>query len=184
MQLKVIFGGVALFMGRKRRVFIAWIKKAITIVLVAGASGSHFNFLMELDGLSFPEAVERCADMAGMQMPVMDKREQEREEKRSTLFDVMEMASGYFRDQLQTADGAKARAYLRDRGLSIDVQQFFGLGFAPNNRNALKEYLAAKGVGKDQMEACGLVVFGDGIAVSYDRFVIALCIQFLTRVGG
>ena len=65
---------------------------------------------MELDGLSFPEAVERCADMAGMQMPVMDKREQEREEKRSTLFDVMEMAAGYFRDQLQTADGAKARA--------------------------------------------------------------------------
>ena len=135
-----------------------------------GESGSHFNFLMALDGLSFPEAVERCADMAGLVMPVMDKREQEREEKRATLFDVMEMAAGFFREQLQTAEGAKARAYLRDRGLSIKVQQFFGVGFAPNSRNTLKEYLAAKGVGKDQMEACGLVVHGDDIAVSYDRF--------------
>ena len=164
------FWGCCPFHGEKTPSFHCLDQKGHYHCFGCGASGSHFNFLMELDGLSFPEAVERCADMAGMQMPVMDKREQEREEKRSTLFDVMEMAAGYFRDQLQTADGAKARAYLRDRGLSIDVQQFFGLGFAPNNRNALKEYLAAKDVGKDQMEACGLVVFGDGIAVSYDRF--------------
>ena len=164
------FWGCCPFHGEKTPSFHCEDQKGRYHCFGCGASGSHFNFLMELDGLSFPEAVERCADMAGMQMPVMDKREQEREEKRSTLFDVMEMAAGYFRDQLQTADGAKARAYLRDRGLSIDVQQFFGLGFAPNSRNALKEYLAAKGVGKDQMEACGLVVFGDGIAVSYDRF--------------
>ena len=135
-----------------------------------GMSGDHFRFLTELDGLAFPEAVERLADQAGLPMPIMDKHEQEREEKRATLFDVMEMASGYFRDQLQTSTGAKARAYLRDRGLAVDIQQFFGLGFAREGRNHLKEYLASKGVEKTQMEACGLVVHGEGIAVSYDRF--------------
>ncbi|MCP4936766.1 MAG: DNA primase, partial [bacterium] len=135
-----------------------------------GVSGNHFNFLMELDGLAFPEAVERLADQAGLPMPIMDRHEQEREEKRATLFDVMEMAAGFFQDQLQTSTGAKARAYLRDRGLSVDVQQHFGLGFAPDSRNLLKEFLASKRVEKDQIEACGLVVHGENIAVSYDRF--------------
>lgn len=135
-----------------------------------GVSGDHFRFLTVLDGLAFPEAVERLADQAGLPMPIMDKHEQAREEKRASLFDVMEMAAGYFCDQLQTSVGAKARAYLRDRGLRVDVQQFFGLGFAPNSRNGLKEHLASKGVEKAQMEACGLVVHGEGIAVSYDRF--------------
>lgn len=135
-----------------------------------GVSGDHFRFLVELDGLSFPEAVERLADQAGLPMPVMDKREQEREEKRASLYDVMEMASRFFQEQLQAPGGARARAYLRERGLSPSVQSEFGIGFAPDSRNALKEYLAGKGVKADQMEACGLVVHGEEIAVSYDRF--------------
>ena len=135
-----------------------------------GVSGDHFRFLTELDGLAFPEAVERLADQAGLPMPIMDKHEQRREEKRATLFDVMDLACGYFCDQLQTSNGAKARSYLRDRGLSAEVQQFFKIGFAPDSRNSLKEYLASKGVEKSQIEACGLVVHGDNVAVSYDRF--------------
>lgn len=135
-----------------------------------GVSGDHFRFLTELDGMSFPEAVERLADMAGLPMPVMDKREQEREEKRASLYDVMEMAARFFEEQLQAPGGAKARAYLRERGLSPAVQAEFRIGYAPDSRNALKEYLASKGVKPDQIEACGLVVHGEGIAVSYDRF--------------
>ncbi len=135
-----------------------------------GVSGDHFKFLVELDGLSFPEAVERLADQAGLPMPVMDKRQQEREDKRATLYDVMEMTTRYFEDQLQAPGGAKARAYLRERGLSAQTQREFRIGYAPESRNALKQFLADKGVKADQIEACGLVVFGDQIAVSYDRF--------------
>lgn len=135
-----------------------------------GVSGDHFRFMVELEGLSFPESVERLADEAGIPMPVADPRMIEREKAKATLYDVMNLATQYFKDQLQTAGGATARAYLRDRGLSQQVQQTFGLGFAPNNRNALKEYLASKDVPKEQVEACGLVVFGPEIAVSYDRF--------------
>ena len=71
---------------------------------------------------------------------------------------------------MQSAAGAKARAYLRDRGLTPATQQSFRLGYAPESRNALKEFLASKGVGKAQMEACGLVRHGDDIPVSYDYF--------------
>ncbi len=135
-----------------------------------GVTGDHFRFLTELEGLSFPEAVERVADMAGVPMPARDPEMEKREAQRATLYDVMELAAQFFEGQLQGAVGAKARAYLRDRGLSSATQQTFRLGYAPESRNALKEFLAAKGVGREQIEACGLVVHGEGIAVSYDRF--------------
>ena len=82
----------------------------------------------------------------------------------------MELATKFFEEQLQSADGARARAYLRDRGLSPATQQSFRLGYAPDSRNALKEFLAARASTKAQIEACGLVVHGDDIPVSYDRF--------------
>lgn len=135
-----------------------------------GVSGDHFRFLTELEGLSFPEAVERVADMAGVPMPARDAEAEKRERQRATLHEVMELATKFFQDQLQSAAGARARAYLRDRGLTPATQQSFRLGFAPDSRNALKEHLAAKGVDKGQMEACGLTVFGPDIPVSYDRF--------------
>ncbi|MEZ5873097.1 MAG: DNA primase [Nitratireductor sp.] len=135
-----------------------------------GVSGDHFRFLTDLEGLPFPEAVERLAAQAGLPMPVMDRREQEREEKRATLFDVMEMSASFFEEQLQSAAGAKARAYLRERGMSARTQQIFRIGYAPENRNALKEHLAGKGVSLAQMEATGMLIHGEDIAVSYDRF--------------
>ena len=82
----------------------------------------------------------------------------------------MDMAARFFEERLQSSDGAKARAYLRERGLTPSTQQSFRLGYAPDSRNALKEHLAGRGVGKDQIEACGLVVFGPEHPVSFDRF--------------
>ncbi|WP_018428856.1 DNA primase [Hoeflea sp. 108] len=134
-----------------------------------GVTGDHFRFLTELDGMSFPEAVERIAEMAGVPLPARDAQEERRERERASLHDVMELATQFFQDRMQGADGAKARAYLRDRGLTPATQQSFRLGYAPESRNALKEFLASKGVEKVQMEACGLTVFED-VPVSYDRF--------------
>lgn len=134
-----------------------------------GVTGDHFRFLTELEGLSFPEAVQQIADMAGVPMPVVDPVEAKREKERTSLLDVMEMATQFFQDQLQTANGARARAYLRDRGLTGRTIETFRLGYSPDSRNALKEFLAGKGVLKEQMEACGLVVH-ENVPVSYDRF--------------
>jgi DNA primase len=134
-----------------------------------GVTGDHFRFLTDLEGLSFPEAVQQIADMAGVPMPVADPMEAKREKERTSLLDVMEMATQFFQDQLQTANGARARAYLRDRGLTGRTIETFRLGYSPDSRNALKEFLAGKGVLKEQMEACGLVVH-ENVPVSYDRF--------------
>ncbi len=134
-----------------------------------GVTGGHFRFLTELDGLSFPEAVERIAGMAGVPLPTRGAQEEQRERERASLYDVMELATQFFQDRLQRSDGARARAYLRDRGLTSVTQQSFRLGYAPDSRNALKEFLASKGIEKAQIEACGLTIFED-VPVSFDRF--------------
>ncbi|TIR17907.1 MAG: DNA primase [Mesorhizobium sp.] len=158
------------FHGEKSPSFHCEDKKGRYHCFGCSVSGDHFKFLTELDGMSFPEAVEKIAEMAGVPMPVRDEREERREKERASLTEVMEMATAFFQERLQSADGAKARAYLRERGLTSATQQSFRLGYAPDSRNALKEHLAAKGVPKADIEACGLVRHGDDIPVSYDWF--------------
>ncbi len=158
------------FHGEKSPSFHCEDKKGRYHCFGCGVSGDHFRFLTELEGLSFPEAVERIAGMAGVAMPARDEAQERRDQQRASLTDVMEMATRWFQDRLQGPEGAKARAYLRDRGLTSVTQQTFRLGYAPESRNGLKEFLASKGIAKDQIEACGLVRFGEDIPVSYDYF--------------
>ncbi|MDW6022435.1 DNA primase [Mesorhizobium sp. BAC0120] len=158
------------FHGEKSPSFHCEDKKGRYHCFGCGASGDHFRFLTEHDGLSFPEAVERLAEMAGVPMPARDPDAEKRDVERASLQDVMELATSFYQDQLQSAVGARGRAYLRDRGLSSATQQSFRLGYAPDSKNALKEFLALKGISKAQMEACGLVVHGDDVPVSFDRF--------------
>jgi len=169
-QAKGDFWACCPFHGEKSPSFHCENQKGRYHCFGCGASGDHFRFLTELDGLSFPEAVERLAEEAGLALPAADPHAEEREKKRASLHDVMELARQFFVDQLQTSDGAKARAYLRDRRLSPAVQNTFSLGYAPSSRSSLKEFLGSKGVEREKIEACGLVVFGPDVAVSYDRF--------------
>lgn len=134
------------------------------------ASGDIFTFLTEKEGLSFPEAVERLAQEAGLPMPQTSEEDEQREKLRTTLYDVMELAAKFFEEMLQSAKGARARGYLADRGLSVAVQQEFRIGFAPDDRSALRTRLAEKDVTVEQMAEAGLVITGDDVPVAYDRF--------------
>ena len=80
------------------------------------------------------------------------------------------MAARLFEADLQQPVGAEARGYLADRGLGSPVQQRFGLGYASPERFALRDALAAQGVGAEAMIEAGLFVHGEDIAVPYDRF--------------
>lgn len=135
-----------------------------------GVSGDHFRFLVEKAGMSFPEAVEKLAGQAGIPMPARDAQEEARDRKRKSLYDVMDLATSYFEQALAANVGARARGYLHERGVLPKYQQMFRLGFAPESRNGLKEYLASNGVTSDEMIACGLLIAGDDIAVPFDRF--------------
>jgi DNA primase len=134
------------------------------------ASGDIFKFLVEKDGLSFAEAVERLAQEAGLPMPHVSQADELREQTRASLFDVMEMATVFFEAQLQAARGAGARGYLADRGVPSSAQQQFRLGYAPDERYALKAHLADKAVSLEQMASAGLILTGDDIPVAFDRF--------------
>lgn len=158
------------FHGEKTPSFHCEDKKGRYHCFGCGVTGDHFRFLTEFESLNFPEAVERVAEMGGVAMPAPDPEAEKRQRQRATLEDVMEMAAAFFENTMQSAAGAKARAYLRDRGLSGKTIAAFRLGYSPDSRNALKEHLAGKGVDKAQIEACGLVVHGADIPVSYDRF--------------
>jgi DNA primase len=132
--------------------------------------GNIFDFLMETEGVTFPEAVERCAAMAGMPLPATTPDAARFEQRRKTLHDVMELAAKYFQDTLAARLGAKARGYLGDRGISPATQLQFRLGYATGERFALKEHLGALGISTEDMVEAGLLIGGEDIPVPYDRF--------------
>jgi DNA primase len=135
-----------------------------------GKHGNIFDFVMETDGVSFPEAVERLAAMAGMPVPAATPDAARHEQRRKTLHDVMELAAKFFADTLASRNGAKARGYLGDRAISPAAQLQFRLGYALGERFALKEHLGSKGVPVEDMVEAGLLIAGDDIPLPYDRF--------------
>src|SRR5579872_633106 len=136
----------------------------------AGKNGDIFTFVMETEGIGFPEAVERLANEAGVPMPAKSAAGAAREKERASLYEVMELACAFFEAALQTRQGAGARGYLASREIGIDLQKRFRIGYAPRDRAALKQHLAEKHVAPEQMVAAGLLVTGDDIPVSFDRF--------------
>ena len=136
----------------------------------SGKNGNIYDFLMLTEGLSFPEAVERLASEAGMALPKVSREDEERDQRRRTLNDVVELAAKFFETALAGRNGAKARGYLADRGLDPATQVKFRIGYSPNERFALKEYLGGEGVPVPDMVEAGLLVSGEEIPVPYDRF--------------
>jgi len=114
--------------------------------------------------------VEQLAAEAGLAVPQLSEAEVMREEQRASLYDIMEMAAKFFAAELQSGRGAKARGYLADRQIPVSVQQTFRLGYAPDDRSALRSHLAERKVTVEQMAEAGLVVAGPDIPVAYDRF--------------
>jgi DNA primase len=133
-------------------------------------NGNIFDFLMQTEGVSFPEAVERLASMAGVALPRFTPEAEAREERRKTLHDVVEIAAKFFEATLQSRNGAKARGYLADRAIEPSTQVKFRIGYAPPDRFALKEHLGGQGISADDMIEAGLLVSGEDIPVPYDRF--------------
>src|ERR1700733_3623773 len=133
-------------------------------------NGSIFDFVMLTEGVSFPEAVERLAQMAGIPVPEASPEAQAREERRKTLHDIVELAAAFFQSTLASRHGARGRGYLADRGLTAATQLKFRLGYAPAEQYALKEHLGAAKIPVEDMIEAGLIVAGDDIPVPYDRF--------------
>src|SRR3974390_438811 len=164
------FKGLSPFNKEKTPSFFVNDQKQAWFDFSWGKNGSIFDFVMQSEGVTFLEAVERLAAMAGMPLPKVSREDEEREQRRKSLHEVMEIATKSFEATLASRAGAKARGYLADRGLDPATQLKFRLGYAPPARFALKEHLGKEGVSSEDMVQAGLLVTGEDIPLPYDRF--------------
>jgi len=128
-----------------------------------GRGGDVFSFVMEQEGLTFPEALRLLADRAGVTLKAKGGNR-----KAKDLYDVMNEAHSFYRKQMQSSGAEAARAYLTRRGIDAEHILQFELGWAPQGWDALKRHFSGTGVPLRQAVQAGLLVEGD--KGTYDRF--------------
>jgi DNA primase len=133
--------------------------------------GSVFNFIMEIERVTFPEAIKIVAEKSGVPLPRMidDGRFEARKRESDQVIELNQWALAWWQDQLQNQAALSVREYLKQRGITEETSQAFKLGFAPDSWEALSTHLRQKGATQEQLENSGLVVKKDD-GGSYDRF--------------
>jgi len=121
-----------------------------------GKGGDCFRWLIETEGLSFPESVEKLAAEAGVELPKWSPEDETREQKRKSLYDIVELAAKFYEAQLFEGVGREARDYLKGRGLDGAAARQFRLGYAPSGNGALIKHLTEHNVTQDDIIAAGL----------------------------
>lgn len=167
------YRGLSPFKVEKTPSFFVNDQKGFYHCFASGAHGDIFRFVMETEGLSFPEAVERLAEEAGVTLPKLAERTPEaveREQQRLSLYDLIEASVRFFQEKLKSPEGQEARRYLEKRGLKRETIGEFRLGYAPNSKTALRQHLAGLGFNVDAMVESGMLIGGADIPSPYDRF--------------
>ena len=159
--------GLCPFHGEKTASFSVAPEKGIYYCFGCHKGGGAINFMMELEGLSYPDAVRALAQRAGMEVPE-DEQYQSRYKLQERLWALMKEAGRFFNSQLYTPAGQECLAYVQKRGLSKSIVTQFGMGFAPNSWNALVDAMRKKGYTEQELIAADLV--GQKNGRIYDRF--------------
>lgn len=154
------FMGLCPFHGEKSPSFSVSPSKQFYHCFGCGKNGNVLSFLMEHNGMSFVEAVQDLAQQYGMQVPREDAspqdraRAQEQKQKQLTLTELLEKAAKAYKKHLKASP--KAIAYLKGRGLTGEIAQRFGLGYAPEGWRALASVFPH--YDDAQLVECGLVI--------------------------
>ena len=122
--------------------------------------GTVFNFIMEMERISFPEAIKLVAEKSGVALPVMidDDRFETHRRDSDLVIELNQWALQWWEDQLQSRAATSVRKYLKDREITEETTKTFHLGFAPDSWEALSTHLRQKGATQEQLEKSGLVV--------------------------
>ena len=134
-----------------------------------GAGGDVLTFVMELERLSFYEALKLLAERNGIPMPKRSEYSDPETKLRAALYQMHELAEQAFRANLEGAVGAEARAYLERRGVAQATAAEFGLGYSERSGRGLVRLFEKHDFTGDQMEKSGLVLKRDDGSL-YDRF--------------
>jgi DNA primase len=134
--------------------------------------GSVFNFVMEMERVSFPEAIKLVAEKSGVPLPKLidDSRFEARRNEADAVIELNKWALEWWEQQLESSGEARiARDYLNRREITDETRKTFRMGYAPDSWDALSIHLRQKGATQDQIERSGLVVKKEE-GGSYDRF--------------
>ena len=159
--------GLCPFHGEKTASFSVAPEKGIYYCFGCHKGGGAINFMMEIEGLSYPDAVRKLAQRAGMEVPE-DEKYQSRYHAQERLWALMKEAGRFFNEQLYTPAGAGCLEYVKKRGLSKAIVTRFGIGYAPDSWNALVDAMRKKGYTDKELQEADLV--GEKNGRIYDRF--------------
>ena len=159
--------GLCPFHGEKTASFSVAPDKGIYYCFGCHKGGGAINFVMELEGLSYPDAVRKLAARSGMEVPE-DEQYQSRYKKQERLWALMKEAGRFFNERLYAPEGAACREYITKRGLSKHIVTQFGMGYAPDSWNALVDAMRKKGYTDQELRDADLV--GEKNGRIYDRF--------------
>ncbi len=159
--------GLCPFHGEKTASFSVAPDKGIYYCFGCHKGGGAINFIMELEGLSYPDAVRKLAQRAGMEVPE-DEQYQSRYKKQERLWALMKEAGRFFNTQLYAPEGKICRDYIQKRGLTKNIVTAFGIGYAPDSWNALVDAMRKKGYTDRELVEADLV--GEKNGRVYDRF--------------
>ena len=159
--------GLCPFHGEKTASFSVAPDKGIYYCFGCHKGGGAINFMMEGEGLSYPDAVRKLAERVGMEVPE-DEQYQSRYRQQERLWALMKEAARYFHSQLYAPVGAEGLQYAQKRGMPKGTLTKFGIGFAPNTWNGLCDAMRAKGYTDQELRDAGLVSEKNGRI--YDRF--------------
>lgn len=159
--------GLCPFHGEKTPSFSVAPDKGIYYCFGCHKGGGVINFQMEIEGLSYGDAVRALANRAGMEVPE-DPQFQSRYKQQERLWALSKEAARYFHSKLYAPEGAEGLSYAQKRGMPRSTLTKFGIGFAPNGWNGLVDAMKAKGYTDQELKDAGLVSEKNGRI--YDRF--------------
>ena len=159
--------GLCPFHGEKTASFSVAPDKGIYYCFGCHKGGGAINFMMEVEGLSYPDAVRKLAQRAGMEVPE-DEQYQSRYRKQERLWALMKEAGRFFHAQLNAPVGEQCLKYALGRGMSKSILTTFGVGYAPDSWNALTDAMRKKGYTDQELIDADLV--GEKNGRVYDRF--------------
>ncbi|MBI1236023.1 MAG: DNA primase [Alphaproteobacteria bacterium] len=164
------FAGLSPFKKEKTPSFFVNDEKKFYHCFASGEHGDAFDWLMKMEGLSFMEAAEQLAAIAGLPLPKADPDAARKAEASKSLIEWMELAQRFYARQLRSGSGSDARHYLERRGYGPAEWETYEIGYAPDSRTALKDELIAAGAKPDELIDCGLLIAPDDGGAPYDRF--------------
>jgi DNA primase len=136
-----------------------------------GEGGDVFSYLMKREGWDFRETLEYLAKRTGVQLEPPTPQQKEQQEVFANQRDLLEAAVLYFQNALlNTNEGAQAKTYLTERGVSDHTIQQFGLGYAPDAWDGLMNHFLNQGYDLETLQEVGLVTYNQDRGSHYDRF--------------